>query len=151
MSTAVTGELGPVAPKALEKDDGGVLREADRWHWSLINHVLETQEQVKMERHLLSRIHIPRNFYLPMHCNDTYDEKLCSRPDCRILAETEAENSPAVQLLSDQVSRYSLGFLQGLFLLFGSPFIFQGPYFQCFGFIHAKNVNSVCMYVYNNE
>ena len=30
MSTAVTGELGPVAPKALEKDDGGLLREADR-------------------------------------------------------------------------------------------------------------------------
>ena len=28
----------------------------------------------------------------------------------------------------------------------GSLFIFQGPYFQCFGFIHAKNVNSVCMY-----
>ena len=33
MSTAVTGDLGPVAPKALEKDDEGVLREADRW-WS---------------------------------------------------------------------------------------------------------------------
>ena len=28
----------------------------------------------------------------------------------------------------------------------GSLFIFQGPYFQCFGFIHAKKVNSVCMY-----
>ena len=28
----------------------------------------------------------------------------------------------------------------------GSLFIFQGPYFQCFGLIHAKNVNSVCMY-----
>ena len=28
----------------------------------------------------------------------------------------------------------------------GSFFIFQGPYFQCFGFIHAKKVNSVCMY-----
>ena len=28
----------------------------------------------------------------------------------------------------------------------GSLFILQGPYFQCFGFIHAKNVNSVCMY-----
>ena len=38
------------------------------------------------------------------------------------------------------------GSLQGPFLRFGSLFIFQGPYFQCFGFIHAKNVNSVCMY-----
>ena len=28
----------------------------------------------------------------------------------------------------------------------GSLFIFQGPYFQCFGIIHAKNVNLVCMY-----
>ena len=38
----------------------------------------------------------------------------------------------------------------GAFLAFwvpiGSLFIFQGPYFQCFGFIHAKNVNLVCMY-----
>ena len=34
-------------------------------------------------------------------------------------------------------------------VLIGSLFIFQGPYFHYFGFIHAKNVNSVCMY--NNE
>ena len=34
----------------------------------------------------------------------------------------------------------------GTFLTFGSLFIFQGPYFQCFGEIHTKNVNSVCMY-----
>ena len=26
-------------------------------------------------------------------------------------------------------------------VLIGSLFIFQGPYFQCFGFIHVKNVN----------
>ena len=42
------------------------------------------------------------------------------------------------------------GSLQGPFLAFwvpiGSLFIFQGPYFQCFGLIHAKNVNLVCMY-----
>ena len=31
-------------------------------------------------------------------------------------------------------------------ILIGSLFIFQGPYFQCFGLIHAKNVNLVCMY-----
>ena len=31
-------------------------------------------------------------------------------------------------------------------VLNGSLFIFQGPYFHYFGFIHAKNVNSVCMY-----
>ena len=31
-------------------------------------------------------------------------------------------------------------------VLIGSLFIFQGPYFHCFDFIHAKNVNSVCMY-----
>ena len=31
-------------------------------------------------------------------------------------------------------------------VLNGSFFIFQGPYFHFFGFIHAKNVNSVCMY-----
>ena len=36
--------------------------------------------------------------------------------------------------------------LQGPFWRFGSLFIFQGPYFQCFGFIHAKNVNLVYMY-----
>ena len=38
----------------------------------------------------------------------------------------------------------------GPFLVFwvpiGSLFIFQGLYFQCFGIIHAKNVNLVCMY-----
>ena len=38
----------------------------------------------------------------------------------------------------------------GTFLTFwvpiGSLFIFQGPYFQCFGLIHAKNVNTLCMY-----
>ena len=33
-----------------------------------------------------------------------------------------------------------------VFLLFGSLFIFQGPYSQCFGYMHAKNVNSVGMY-----
>ena len=33
-----------------------------------------------------------------------------------------------------------------IWVLNGSLFIFQGPYFHCFGFIHAKNVNSVCMY-----
>ena len=31
-------------------------------------------------------------------------------------------------------------------VLNGSLFIFQGPYFHCFSFIHAKNVNLVCMY-----
>ena len=30
-------------------------------------------------------------------------------------------------------------------VLIGSLFIFQGPYFHYFGFIHAKNVNSVCI------
>ena len=38
----------------------------------------------------------------------------------------------------------------GTFLTFwvpvGSLFKFQGPYFQCFGLINAKNVNSVYMY-----
>ena len=29
---------------------------------------------------------------------------------------------------------------------FGSLLIFQGSYFQCFGFIYRKNVNSVCMH-----
>ena len=36
--------------------------------------------------------------------------------------------------------------LIGIGVLIGSLFIFQGPYFHCFGFIHAKNVNLVCMY-----
>ena len=31
MSTAVTGDLGPMAPKPLEKGDGGALQEADRF------------------------------------------------------------------------------------------------------------------------
>ena len=45
--------------------------------------------------------------------------------------------------------------LIGTFLTFwvpiGSLFIFQGPYFQYFGYIHAKNVNSVCMYATMSE
>ena len=36
-----------------------------------------------------------------------------------------------------------------LFGIFGSLFIFQGPYFHFFGLIHAKNVNSG-LHVYNN-
>ena len=31
-----------------------------------------------------------------------------------------------------------------------SLFIFQGPYFPCFGLINAKNLNSVCMYCLNS-
>ena len=31
MSTAVTGDLGPMAPKPLEKGDGSALQEADRF------------------------------------------------------------------------------------------------------------------------
>ena len=41
-------------------------------------------------------------------------------------------------------------FLIRTFLAFwvlnGSLFIFQGPYFHCFAFINAKKVNSVCLY-----
>ena len=43
----------------------------------------------------------------------------------------------------------SLFWLLGV--LIGSLFIFQGPYFHCFDFIHAKNVNSVCMYATMSE
>ena len=39
-----------------------------------------------------------------------------------------------------------IGTLLAFWVPIGSLFIFQGPYFQCFGFIHAKNINSVCMY-----
>ena len=39
-----------------------------------------------------------------------------------------------------------MGPYRDLFWHFGSLFIFQGPYFQCFGLIHAKNVNLFCMY-----
>ena len=43
-----------------------------------------------------------------------------------------------------------MGPYRDLFLAFwvpiGSLFIYKGPYFQCYGFIHAKNVNLVCMY-----
>ena len=52
--------------------------------------------------------------------------------------------------VSKRVPIIGTGSLQGPFLAFWVPigplFIFQGPYFQCFGFIYAKNVNSVCMY-----
>ena len=48
MSTAVTGELGPVAPKALEKDDGGALKEADRFSCILDDDGLFDDEQVLM-------------------------------------------------------------------------------------------------------
>ena len=37
------------------------------------------------------------------------------------------------------------GSLQGPFWRFGSLSIFQGPYFQCFDYIYAENINSVCM------
>ena len=37
----------------------------------------------------------------------------------------------------------SIAALRDLFLLLGSLFIFQGPYFQCFGSMHAKNVCNV--------
>ena len=33
--------------------------------------------------------------------------------------------------------------LLAFWVLIGSLFIFQGPYFHYFGFIHAKNVNPV--------
>ena len=38
------------------------------------------------------------------------------------------------------------GSLYGHFLLLGSLFVCQGPYFQCFGSNHVKNDNLVCMY-----
>ena len=34
--------------------------------------------------------------------------------------------------------------LYGPLCRFGSLFIFQGPYFQCFDYIYAENINSVC-------
>ena len=43
-------------------------------------------------------------------------------------------------------SHESLVLRLGPIWLFGSLFIFQGPYFHCFGFIQVKNVNSVGMY-----
>ena len=33
-------------------------------------------------------------------------------------------------------------------ILIGLLFIFHGPYFHFFGFIHAKNVNSVCWQIW---
>ena len=41
-----------------------------------------------------------------------------------------------------------IGTFLALWVPIGSLFIFQGPYFQCFGSIHAKNVNSVCNCIY---
>ena len=43
-------------------------------------------------------------------------------------------------------TRVPIGTFLAFWVPIGSLFIFQGPYFQCFGFIHAKNVNLVCMY-----
>ena len=37
MSTAVTGDLGPMAPKPLEEANGGALQEADRFERSSTN------------------------------------------------------------------------------------------------------------------
>ena len=37
MSTAVTGDLGPMAPKPLEEANGGALQEADRFERSSAN------------------------------------------------------------------------------------------------------------------
>ena len=39
--------------------------------------------------------------------------------------------------------RVPTGTFLAIWIPTGSLFICQGPYFQCFGFIHAKNVNSV--------
>ena len=51
---------------------------------------------------------------------------------------------------SKRIPGFGTGSLQGPIWLFGSLietlFIFQGPYFHCFGFIQVKNVNSVGMY-----
>ena len=47
---------------------------------------------------------------------------------------------------SKRIPGFGTGSLQGPICLFVPPFIFQGPYFHCFGFIQAKNVNSVGMY-----
>ena len=43
-------------------------------------------------------------------------------------------------------TRVPIGTFLAFWVLIGSLFIFLGPYFQCFGFIHAKNVNLVYMY-----
>ena len=37
MSTAVTGDLGPMAPRPLEEANGGALQEADRFERSSTN------------------------------------------------------------------------------------------------------------------
>ena len=42
--------------------------------------------------------------------------------------------------------RVPIGTFLASWVPIGSLFIFQGPYFRFFGFIYAKNVNSVCMY-----
>ena len=47
--------------------------------------------------------------------------------------------------------RVPIGIFLTFWVLIGSLFIFQGLYFQCFGSIHAKNVNSVCMYATMSE
>ena len=48
-------------------------------------------------------------------------------------------------------TRVPIGTFLAFWVPIGFPFTFQGPYFQCFGFIHAKNVNSVCLHVYSSE
>ena len=53
--------------------------------------------------------------------------------------------SPTYNTVSQWVPIIGTESLQGPFWRFGSLFIFQGPYFQCFDYIYAENINSVCM------
>ena len=43
-------------------------------------------------------------------------------------------------------TRVPIGTLFGILGPYWVSIYFQGPYFQCFGLIHAKNVYLVCMY-----
>ena len=76
----------------------------------------------------------------------------------KVLAKMQFRNQSVFDKVSSQLvqhcsqmgpylgTRVPIGTFLAFWVPIGSLFIFQGPYFQCFGFIHAKYVNLVCMY-----
>ena len=95
------------------------------------------------------------SFVLSLHivfaCPSADQQQLCRmKQSCR----RDVNDGDFVKLINTTVPKRVLIFRTWSFIrtfltfwvLIGSLFIFQCPSFHYFGFIHAKNVNSVCMY-----
>ena len=108
------------------------------------------QVEAHLEQHLrvyvLQRGRRSRNSLTGIWCKCTCQQQCSPRCSWQPLAQLDSTVSKRVLILR---TRSLIRTFLAFWVLIGSLFILQGPYFHCFGFIHAKNVNSVCMY--NNE